>query len=100
LREPQRGGLDALLHDDEESDEELRKHHDRTSSSYASGSAGASSYRPPAPPQWERIIGSNEGNPDTIDRQPQPLVVDTHSNALSFVDRASTTRGSVNHAIP
>ncbi|PWU86846.1 dispersed gene family protein 1 (DGF-1) [Trypanosoma cruzi] len=100
LREPQRGGLDALLHDDEESDEELRKHHDRTSSSYASGSAGASSYRPPAPPQWERIIGSNEGNPDTIDRQPQPLAVDTHSNALSFVDRASTTRGSVNHAIP
>ncbi|PWU87938.1 dispersed gene family protein 1 (DGF-1) [Trypanosoma cruzi] len=100
LREPQRGGLDALLHDDEESDEELRKHHDRTSSSYASGSAGASSYRPPAPPQWERIIGSNEGSPDTIDRQPQPLAVDTHSNALSFVDRASTTRGSVNHAIP
>ncbi|KAF8285803.1 putative dispersed gene family protein 1 (DGF-1) [Trypanosoma cruzi] len=99
LREPQRGELDALLHDDEESDEELRKHHDRTSSSYASGTAGASSYRPPAPPQWERIIGSNERNPDTIDRQPQPLAVDTHSNALSFLDRASTTRGSVNHAI-
>ncbi|EAN86627.1 dispersed gene family protein 1 (DGF-1), putative [Trypanosoma cruzi] len=100
LREPQRGELDALLRDDEESDEELRKHHDRTSSSYASGTAGASSYRPPAPPRWERIIGSNEGNPDTIDRQPQPLAVDTHSNAISFVDHASTTRGSVNHAIP
>ncbi|KAF5215763.1 Dispersed gene family protein 1 [Trypanosoma cruzi] len=99
LREPQRGELDALLHDDEESDEELRKHHDKTSSSYASGTAGASSYRPPAPRQWERIIGSNERNPDTIDRQPQPLAVDTHSNALSFLDRASTTRGSVNHAI-
>ncbi|RNC34527.1 dispersed gene family protein 1 (DGF-1), partial [Trypanosoma cruzi] len=99
LREPQRGGLDALLRDDEESDEELRKHHDRTSSSYASGTASASSYRPPVPPRRERIIVGDERNPDTIDRQPQPLAVDAHSNALTFLDRASTTRGSVNHAI-
>ncbi|EKF27176.1 dispersed gene family protein 1 (DGF-1), putative [Trypanosoma cruzi marinkellei] len=99
LREPQRGGLDALLHDDEESDEELRKQHDRTSSSYASGTTGASSYRPPAPPHLERIIVGNERNSDNIGRQPQPLAVDAHSNALTFLDRASTTRGSVDRAL-
>ncbi|EKF26423.1 dispersed gene family protein 1 (DGF-1), putative, partial [Trypanosoma cruzi marinkellei] len=89
LREPQRGDLEALLRDDEEGDEELWKQHDRNSSSY----------RPPAPPQWERIIGSNERNPDNIGRQPQPLTVDAHSNALTFLDRASTTRGSVAYAL-
>ncbi|PWV18926.1 dispersed gene family protein 1 (DGF-1) [Trypanosoma cruzi] len=50
LREPLRGGLEALLRDDEKSDEEIQKPHELTSSSYASGTAGASSYRPPAPP--------------------------------------------------
>ncbi|PWU87699.1 dispersed gene family protein 1 (DGF-1) [Trypanosoma cruzi] len=50
LREPRRGGLEALLRDDEESDEETRKHHEMTLSSYASGTTVASSYRPPAPP--------------------------------------------------
>ncbi|RNC45414.1 dispersed gene family protein 1 (DGF-1) [Trypanosoma cruzi] len=50
LREPRRGGLEALLRDGEESDEETQKPHDRTSSSYASGTTAASSYRPPAPP--------------------------------------------------
>ncbi|ESS61307.1 hypothetical protein TCDM_11111 [Trypanosoma cruzi Dm28c] len=50
LREPLRGGLEALLRDDEESDEETQKPHEMTSSSYASGTTVASSYRPPAPP--------------------------------------------------
>ncbi|RNC55021.1 dispersed gene family protein 1 (DGF-1), partial [Trypanosoma cruzi] len=50
LREPRRGGLEALLRDDEESDEGTRKPHDMTSSLYASGTTVASSYRPPAPP--------------------------------------------------
>ncbi|RNF05908.1 dispersed gene family protein 1 (DGF-1) [Trypanosoma cruzi] len=50
LREPRRGGLEALLRDDEESDEETQKPYDVTSSSYASGTTVASSYRPPAPP--------------------------------------------------
>ncbi|ESS59095.1 putative dispersed protein family protein 1 (DGF-1) [Trypanosoma cruzi Dm28c] len=50
LREPRRGGLEALLRDDEGSDEETRKPHEMTSSSYASGTTVASSYRPPAPP--------------------------------------------------
>ncbi|RNC36072.1 dispersed gene family protein 1 (DGF-1) [Trypanosoma cruzi] len=50
LREPRRGGLEALLRDGEDGDEEMQKPHDMTSSSYASGTAGASSYRPPAPP--------------------------------------------------
>ncbi|ESS55404.1 dispersed protein family protein 1 (DGF-1) [Trypanosoma cruzi Dm28c] len=49
LREPRRGGLEALLRDDEGSDEETQKLHDVTSS-YASGTTVASSYRPPAPP--------------------------------------------------
>ncbi|PWU98428.1 dispersed gene family protein 1 (DGF-1) [Trypanosoma cruzi] len=50
LREPRRGGLEALLRDDGESDEETRKPHEMTSSSCASGTTVASSYRPPAPP--------------------------------------------------
>ncbi|PWU86461.1 dispersed gene family protein 1 (DGF-1) [Trypanosoma cruzi] len=50
LREPLRGGLEALLRDDGESDEETRKPHEMTSSSCASGTTVASSYRPPAPP--------------------------------------------------
>ncbi|EKG08230.1 dispersed gene family protein 1 (DGF-1), putative [Trypanosoma cruzi] len=49
LREPRRGGLEALLRDDGESDE-TQKPHEMTSSSYASGTTVASSYRPPAPP--------------------------------------------------
>ncbi|ESS63021.1 dispersed protein family protein 1 (DGF-1) [Trypanosoma cruzi Dm28c] len=49
LREPRRGGLEALLCDDEESDEETQKPYDVTLSSYASGTTVASSYRPPAP---------------------------------------------------
>ncbi|EKF98208.1 dispersed gene family protein 1 (DGF-1), putative, partial [Trypanosoma cruzi] len=36
LREPLRGGLEALLRDDDESDEETQKLHDMTLSSYAS----------------------------------------------------------------
>ncbi|PWU97377.1 dispersed gene family protein 1 (DGF-1) [Trypanosoma cruzi] len=50
LREPRRGGLEALLRDDEESDDETQKLHDVTSSSCASGTTVASSYRPPAMP--------------------------------------------------
>ncbi|RNF03604.1 dispersed gene family protein 1 (DGF-1), partial [Trypanosoma cruzi] len=48
LREPRRGGLEALLRDDEEGDEETQKPYDVNSSSYASGTTVASSYRPPA----------------------------------------------------
>ncbi|EAN81463.1 dispersed gene family protein 1 (DGF-1), putative, partial [Trypanosoma cruzi] len=48
LREPRRGGLEALLRDDEESDE-TQKLHDMTSSSYATGTTVAS-YQPPAMP--------------------------------------------------
>ncbi|KAF5219973.1 dispersed gene family protein 1 [Trypanosoma cruzi] len=50
LREPRRGGLEVLLRDGEDGDEEMQKPHDMTSSSYASGTTGASSYRPPAAP--------------------------------------------------
>ncbi|EAN88675.1 dispersed gene family protein 1 (DGF-1), putative, partial [Trypanosoma cruzi] len=70
LREPRRGGLEALLRDDEESDE-TQKLHDMTSSSYASGATAALSYRPPAPPL-------------------QPMAGDTRSDALSPLDRASS----------
>ncbi|KAF5218585.1 hypothetical protein ECC02_008504 [Trypanosoma cruzi] len=70
LREPLRGGLEALLHDDGESDEEARKPHEMTSSSYASGTTGASSYRPPAPPL-------------------QPMTSDIRSDAQSVFDGAS-----------
>ncbi|KAF5218026.1 hypothetical protein ECC02_009097 [Trypanosoma cruzi] len=78
LREPQRGGLEALLRDDEESDEEIQKPHDRTSS-YASGTTVASSYRPPAPPL-------------------QPMACDTCSDALSLFDRVSGASCSINYA--
>ncbi|RNC45778.1 dispersed gene family protein 1 (DGF-1) [Trypanosoma cruzi] len=50
LREPRRGGLEALLRDGEESDEETQELHEVTTFSYASGTTVASSYRPPAPP--------------------------------------------------
>ncbi|EKF28167.1 dispersed gene family protein 1 (DGF-1), putative, partial [Trypanosoma cruzi marinkellei] len=71
LREPRRGGLEALLRDYEESDDGAQKPHDRTSSSYASGTTGASSYRPPAVPL-------------------QPMAGDTRSDALSLPERASS----------
>ncbi|KAF5216819.1 hypothetical protein ECC02_010365 [Trypanosoma cruzi] len=79
LREPQRGGLEALLRDDEESDEGTRKPHDRTSSSYASGTTGASSYRPPAPPL-------------------QPMAGDTRSDTLNLFDRASSASRMIDYA--
>ncbi|EAN90337.1 dispersed gene family protein 1 (DGF-1) [Trypanosoma cruzi] len=50
LREPRRGGLEALLRGGEESDEETQKLHEMTSLSYASGTAVALSYRQPAMP--------------------------------------------------
>ncbi|EAN90717.1 dispersed gene family protein 1 (DGF-1), putative [Trypanosoma cruzi] len=80
LREPQRGGLDALLRDDEESDEETRKPHEMTSSSYASGTAFVSSYRPPA--------------------QQQPVAGDTRSGRLSLFDCASSVSGKIDCATP
>ncbi|RNC54423.1 dispersed gene family protein 1 (DGF-1), partial [Trypanosoma cruzi] len=79
LREPRRGGLEALLRDGEESDEETQKPHDMTSSSYASGTTVASSYRPPAPPQ--------------------PMAGDTSSDALSLLDRLSGASGKSDHAL-
>ncbi|KAF8291531.1 putative dispersed gene family protein 1 (DGF-1) [Trypanosoma cruzi] len=78
LREPRRGGLEALLRDYEESDEETRKPHDMTLSSYASGTTGASSYRPPA--------------------QLQPMAGDTRSDTLSLFDRVSSASCSINYA--
>ncbi|ESS60873.1 dispersed protein family protein 1 [Trypanosoma cruzi Dm28c] len=79
LREPRRGGLEALLRDDEESDEEARKPHDTKSSLYASGTTVASSYRPPAVPL-------------------QSVSGDTRSDALSLLDRASSVSCSINYA--
>ncbi|RNC40677.1 putative dispersed gene family protein 1 (DGF-1), partial [Trypanosoma cruzi] len=79
LREPRRGGLEALLRDDEESDEDAQKPHEMTSSSYATGTTGASSYRPPAPPL-------------------QPMAGDTHSDALSPLDRASSASCMIDYA--
>ncbi|RNC38984.1 putative dispersed gene family protein 1 (DGF-1), partial [Trypanosoma cruzi] len=78
LREPRRGGLEALLRDDEESDEDTRKPHDMTSSSYASGATVASSYRPPA--QQELMAG------------------DARSDALSLFDRSSSASRMIDHA--
>ncbi|RNC36363.1 dispersed gene family protein 1 (DGF-1), partial [Trypanosoma cruzi] len=78
LREPQRGGLEALLRDGEESDEDVQKPHDMASSSYASGTTVASSYRPPAPSQ--------------------PMAGDTRSDALILLDRASDASCSINYA--
>ncbi|EAN83665.1 dispersed gene family protein 1 (DGF-1), putative, partial [Trypanosoma cruzi] len=80
LREPRRGGLEALLRDDEESDEETQKPHERTSSSYASGTTVASLYRPPAPPL-------------------QPMAGDTRSDAQSLLECASSARGKIDHAL-
>ncbi|RNC35696.1 dispersed gene family protein 1 (DGF-1), partial [Trypanosoma cruzi] len=78
LREPRRGGLEALLRDGEESDEETQKLHDMTSSSYASGTAVASSYRPPA--------------------QLQLMAADTRSDALSLLDRVSSASHMIGYA--
>ncbi|PWU90533.1 dispersed gene family protein 1 (DGF-1) [Trypanosoma cruzi] len=80
LREPRRGGLEALLRDDEESDEVVQKPYDMASLSYASGATAASSYRPPAPPL-------------------QPMVGDTRSDALNLFDRLSSASCSVNYAL-
>ncbi|EKG05892.1 dispersed gene family protein 1 (DGF-1), putative [Trypanosoma cruzi] len=80
LREPRRGGLEALLRDDEESDEETQKPYDMTSSSYASGNTAASSYRPPAPPL-------------------QPIAGDTRSDAQSLLDRSSSASHKIGHAL-
>ncbi|EKF32168.1 dispersed gene family protein 1 (DGF-1), putative [Trypanosoma cruzi marinkellei] len=80
LREPQRGGLEALLRDGEESDEETPKPHDMTSSSYALGTTGgASSYRPPAPLQL--------------------MAGDTRSDALGPIDRASSATRMIDHTL-
>ncbi|RNC32732.1 dispersed gene family protein 1 (DGF-1), partial [Trypanosoma cruzi] len=79
LREPRRGGLEALLRDDEESDEDAQKLHEMTSSSYATGTTVASSYRPPAPPL-------------------QPMAGDTRSDALSPLDRASSASRMIDYA--
>ncbi|PWU86303.1 dispersed gene family protein 1 (DGF-1) [Trypanosoma cruzi] len=80
LREPRRGGLEALLRDDEESDEETQKPYDRTLSSYASGTTAASSYRPPAPPL-------------------QSVAGDTRSDAQSLLDRSSSASHKIGHAL-
>ncbi|EKG06160.1 dispersed gene family protein 1 (DGF-1), putative [Trypanosoma cruzi] len=79
LREPRRGGLEALLRDDEGSDEETQKLHDMALSSYASDTTVASSYRPPAPPL-------------------QSVAGDTRSDALSLFDRAFSASRSINYA--
>ncbi|RNC39591.1 dispersed gene family protein 1 (DGF-1), partial [Trypanosoma cruzi] len=81
LREPRRGGLEALLRDDEESDEETQKLHEMTFLSYASGTTVGSSYRPPAPPLQE------------------PLAGDTRSDAPSPLDRVSSASCSINYAL-
>ncbi|EKF27424.1 dispersed gene family protein 1 (DGF-1), putative [Trypanosoma cruzi marinkellei] len=68
LREPRRGGLEALLRDDDDGEEETQMSHDVT----------PSSYRPPAPPRH--------------------MAGDTHSDALSLFDRASSASCSINYA--
>ncbi|KAF5226060.1 dispersed gene family protein 1 [Trypanosoma cruzi] len=78
LREPRRGGLEALLRDDEDGDEDTQKPHEMTSLSCASGTAGASSYRPPA--------------------QLQPMAGDTRSDVLILLDRASSASCTINYA--
>ncbi|EAN94385.1 dispersed gene family protein 1 (DGF-1) [Trypanosoma cruzi] len=79
LREPLRGGLEALLRDDEESGDETQKPHEMASSSYASGTTAASSYQPPAPPL-------------------QPMAGGTRSDALSLFDRASSASRMFDYA--
>ncbi|PWV04202.1 dispersed gene family protein 1 (DGF-1) [Trypanosoma cruzi] len=80
LREPRRGGLEALLRDDEDGDEETQKLHDMTSLSYASGTTAASSYRPPAP-----FL--------------QPMAGDIRLDALSLFECASSASGKVDHVL-
>ncbi|EKF38985.1 dispersed gene family protein 1 (DGF-1), putative [Trypanosoma cruzi marinkellei] len=80
LREPRRGGLEALLRDDEESDEDTQKLHDTTSSLCVLGTTVASLYRPPAVPL-------------------QPMAGDTRSDTLSLLDRASSASGKIDHAV-
>ncbi|EKF98808.1 dispersed gene family protein 1 (DGF-1), putative [Trypanosoma cruzi] len=80
LREPLRGGLEALLRDDEESDEETRKPYEVTLSSCASGTTVASSYRPPATPL-------------------QPMAGGTLSDALSLLERASSAGHKIGNAL-
>ncbi|KAF5216364.1 dispersed gene family protein 1 [Trypanosoma cruzi] len=79
LREPRRGGLEALLRDDKESDEDTQKPRDVTLLSYATGTTAASSYRPPAPLQ--------------------PMAADTRSDTLNLFDRASSASGKIDHAL-
>ncbi|RNC53766.1 putative dispersed gene family protein 1 (DGF-1), partial [Trypanosoma cruzi] len=80
LREPRRGGLEALLRDDEESDEVTQKPHELTSSLYALGTTVASSYRPPAPPL-------------------QPMAGETCSDTLSLFDRVSSASCKIEDAL-
>ncbi|EAN81746.1 dispersed gene family protein 1 (DGF-1), putative, partial [Trypanosoma cruzi] len=79
LREPWRGGLEALLRDDEDGDEDVQKPRDVTLLSYATDTTAASSYRPPAPLQ--------------------PMSGDTRSDALNLFDRASSASGKIDHAL-
>ncbi|KAF5218515.1 hypothetical protein ECC02_008562 [Trypanosoma cruzi] len=79
LREPRRGGLEALLRDGEESDEDTQKPHDMTSLSCASGTTAASSYRPPA-----ALL--------------QPVAGDTRSDALSLIDGTPDASCKINYA--
>ncbi|KAF5220233.1 hypothetical protein ECC02_006793 [Trypanosoma cruzi] len=79
LREPRRGGLEALLRDDKESDEDTQMPRDVTLLSYATGTTAASSYRPPAPLQ--------------------PMAGDTRSDTLNLFDRASSASGKIDHAL-
>ncbi|RNC32656.1 putative dispersed gene family protein 1 (DGF-1), partial [Trypanosoma cruzi] len=79
LREPRRGGLEALLRDGEDGDEDAQKPQDVTSSSYAIGTTVASSYRPPA------VLL-------------QLMAGDTRSDALSLFDRVSGASCRINYA--
>ncbi|RNC36648.1 dispersed gene family protein 1 (DGF-1), partial [Trypanosoma cruzi] len=79
LREPRRGGLEALLRDDEGNDEDTQKPHDITLLSYASGTTVASSYRPPAP-SLQSVTG------------------DIRSDALKLLGCSSSASCSINYA--
>ncbi|PWV08616.1 dispersed gene family protein 1 (DGF-1) [Trypanosoma cruzi] len=81
LREPHRGGLEALLRDGEDGDEDAQKPQDVTSFLYTSGTTGASSYRSPAQLQ-------------------QPMAGDTRSEALNTPERSSSASCSINYALP
>ncbi|PWV22137.1 dispersed gene family protein 1 (DGF-1) [Trypanosoma cruzi] len=78
LREPRRGGLEALLRDGEDGDEETQKPQEMTLSSYASGTTGTTKCLPPA--QQELMTG------------------DTRSDALSLFDRASSASRMIDYA--